>query len=126
LLETFLQAKEDAAYIKETNELCYQIPAKLKSLIEFIPSMSRPLIDSMKLNQVDIIENGITTIQMWVSALSSYPEILDPILDNMLPELNSFLQKMNCVLPNLTLKLLGKLSAKTRIYSEEKEIRAKN
>jgi hypothetical protein len=35
---------------------------KLKSLIEFIPSMSRPLIDSMKLNQVEIIENGITTI----------------------------------------------------------------
>jgi hypothetical protein len=63
---------------------------------------------------------------MWVSALSGFPEILDPILDNMLPELNSFLQKMNCVLPNLTLKLLGKLSAKTRIYSEDKEIRAKN
>jgi|LauGreSuBDMM15SN_2_FD.fasta_scaffold473422_1 hypothetical protein len=63
---------------------------------------------------------------MWVSALSGYPEILDPILDNMLVELNSFLQKMNCVLPNLALKLLGKLSAKTRIYSEEREIRAKN
>ncbi len=62
LLETFLQAKEDASYIKETNEICYQMPAKLKSLIEFIPSMSRPLIDSMKLNQVEIIETGITTI----------------------------------------------------------------
>jgi len=23
LIETFLQAKEDASYIKETNELCY-------------------------------------------------------------------------------------------------------
>jgi hypothetical protein len=50
LLETFLQAKEDQTYIKETNEICYSIPAKLKSLIEYIPTMSRPLIDSMKQN----------------------------------------------------------------------------
>jgi hypothetical protein len=88
--------------------------------------MSRPLIDLMKLNQLDIIETGITTIQMWVSALSGYPEILDPILDNIMPELNSFLQKVNTVMPYHTVKLLGKLSAKTKIYSEDKEIRAKN
>jgi hypothetical protein len=50
LLETFLQAKEDAPFIKDTNEICYSVPAKLKSLIEYLPITSRPLIDSMKLN----------------------------------------------------------------------------
>jgi hypothetical protein len=127
LLETFLQAKEESSsFIKETNEICYSVPAKLKSLIEFLPIVSRPLIDSMKLTQVDIIESGITNIQMWVSALTIYPEILDPIIENILPELNSLLYRIFCVLPNPTFKLLGKLGAKTRLYSEDKEFRAKN
>jgi hypothetical protein len=102
------------------------VPAKLKSLIEYLPITSRPLIDSMKLNQFEVIESGITTIQMWVSALTSYPEILDPIIENILPELNGLLYKIFCVLPNPTFKLLGKLGAKTRLYFEDKEFRAKN
>ncbi len=48
LLETFLQAKEEISFIKETNEISYSVPAKLKHLIEYLPIVSRPLIDSMK------------------------------------------------------------------------------
>ena len=48
LLETFLQAREEVPYIKETNEICYSVPAKLKNLIEYLPIISRPLIDTMK------------------------------------------------------------------------------
>lgn len=113
--------------VKETNEICYSVPAKLKHLIEYLPVISRPLIDSMKQNnQVDVIESGITTIQMWVSALTSYPEILDPIIENILPELNSLLYRIYYVMPNPTFKLLGKLGSKTRLYFEDKEFRAKN
>lgn len=126
LLETFLQAKEEANLIKENNEICYTVPAKLKNLIEYLPIISRPLIDSMKLNHVDQIESGITTIQMWVSALTSYPEILDPIIDNILPELNGLLYKIFCILPSQTFKLLGKLGAKSRQNFENKELRTKN
>lgn len=68
----------------------------------------------MKMNQMDVIESGITTIQMWVSALTSYPEILDPIIENILPELNAMLYKIFCYLPQPTFKLLGKLGAKSR------------
>ena len=125
LLDTFLQAKEEAAFIKETNEICYSVPAKLKNLIEYLPIISRPLIDSMKLIQVDVIESGISTIQMWVSALTSYPEILDPIIENILPELNTMLYKIFCLLPQPTFKLLGKLGAKSREYFEDKEFRAR-
>jgi transformation/transcription domain-associated protein len=126
LLETFLQAKEDMASVKETNEICYSVPAKLKNLIEHLPVVSRPLIDSMKQNHVEALESGITTIQIWVSALTSYPEILDPIIENILPELNGVLYRIFCVLPPQTFKLLGKLGVKTRQYFEEKEFRAKN
>lgn len=62
LLETFLQAKEEAAFIKETNEICYSVPAKLKNLIEYLPIISRPLIDSMKSNSIELIESGINSI----------------------------------------------------------------
>jgi hypothetical protein len=125
LLDTFLQAKEEASFIKEINEICYSVPAKLKNLIEYLPIISRPLIDSMKLIQVDVIESGISTIQMWVSALTSYPEILDPIIEQILPELNSMLYKIFCLLPLPTFKLLGKLGAKSRQYFEDKEFRAR-
>jgi hypothetical protein len=30
LLETFLQAKQEANYVKESNEICCLVPAKLK------------------------------------------------------------------------------------------------
>lgn len=62
LLETFLQAKEEAPFIKDTNEICYSVPAKLKNLIEYLPVVSRPLIDSMKSNNIELIESGINTI----------------------------------------------------------------
>lgn len=75
---------------------------------------------------MEVIENGITTIQMWVSALTSYPEILDPIVDNIIPELNKIMYKIFVFIPFPTFKLLGKLGAKTRQYFEEKEFRAKN
>jgi hypothetical protein len=62
LLETFLQAKDEAAFIRETNEICYTAPAKLKNLIEYLPVISKPLIDSMKASQIELIESGINTI----------------------------------------------------------------
>ena len=62
LLETFLQAREEASYIKETNEICYSIPAKLKNLIEYLPIISKPLLESMKSHSIELIESGINSI----------------------------------------------------------------
>lgn len=126
LIETFLQAKEEAAFIKDNNEICYSVPAKLKNLIDYLPIISRPLIDSMKQTQAEVLDNGLMTIQMWVSALTSYPEILDPIIEIILPELNGLLYKLFVIFPSPVFKLLGKLGAKTRQYFDEKDFRAKN
>lgn len=62
LLETFLQAKEEASFIKDNNEICYSVPAKLKNLIDYLPIISRPLIDSMKQTQAEVLDNGLLTI----------------------------------------------------------------
>lgn len=48
LLETFLQAKDEATYVKEiTSEICCLMPAKIRNLLEQLPAISIPLIDSM-------------------------------------------------------------------------------
>jgi len=100
LLETFLQIKEEATFIKETNEICYSVPANLKNLIEYLPAISRPLIDSMKQGNIDTLESTINVIQIWISTLSLHPEILNPIINSILPELNSFLYKVLYTLPS--------------------------
>ena len=48
LLETFLQAKDEASYVKETNEICTLAPAKIRYLLDSLPAISVPLIDSMQ------------------------------------------------------------------------------
>jgi hypothetical protein len=58
--------------------------------------------------------------------LSFLPEILDPVIANILPELNSLLYKILYLLPNYTFKLLGKLGGKSRLYYEDKEFKSKN
>lgn len=48
LLETFLQAKDEATYVKEiTSEICCVMPAKIRYLIEQLPAISIPLIESL-------------------------------------------------------------------------------
>lgn len=47
LLDTFLQAKVEATNVKDTNEILCLPPAKLKHLLDHLPALSIPLIDSM-------------------------------------------------------------------------------
>ena len=62
LLETFLQAKEEASYVKETNEICTLAPAKIRYLLDSLPAISVPLIDSMQNQSNQQIVGGIHTI----------------------------------------------------------------
>jgi len=62
LLETFLQLKDEATYAKDINEICCLVPAKLKHLLDFLPAISKPLIDSMDSTQPEQVESGIHTI----------------------------------------------------------------
>ena len=59
LLETFLQAKQEANYVKESNEICCLVPAKLKHLLDSLPAISQPLVHSMSPNQQEQTETGI-------------------------------------------------------------------
>jgi len=53
LIETFLQQKDEVNYVKWTNEICCFVPAKLKHLLDYLPEISKPLVDCMESNQPD-------------------------------------------------------------------------
>lgn len=48
LIETFLQQKDEVNYVKWTNEICCFVPAKLKHLLDYLPEISKPLVDCME------------------------------------------------------------------------------
>lgn len=114
ILETFLQAKQEALYVKQTDEICCLMPAKLKHLLDLLPSILTPLLDVMESNQHEQVASGIHTVQYWLSALAHFPELLDPLITSILPELNQSLKLLLHFMPNLCLKLLGKLGSKSR------------
>jgi hypothetical protein len=49
-----------------------------------------------------------------LTALATYPELFDPVISHVLPELNACLKPLLTYMPNISLKLMGKLGAKTR------------
>jgi hypothetical protein len=65
-------------------------------------------------------------LEHWIGALTPYPEILDPVIAPILPELNTCLYKILYLLPPFSFKILGKLGHRTRVYYEDKEFRSKN
>lgn len=117
LLETFLQAKQEATYVKESNEICCLVPAKPKHLLDCLPAISMPLIHSMSSNQQEQIESGIQLIQYWLAVLAPYPDLLNPVLKTVMPELNKALINNITIFPSPSFKLMGKLGAKTRRYN---------
>ena len=55
-----------------------------------------------------------------------YPELLDPVIAHVLPDLNNSLKHLLFYLPHLSLKLMGKLGAKTRQYDKNNEFKPRN
>jgi hypothetical protein len=80
----------------------------------------------MDSSQPEQVESGIHTIQYWLSALATYPELLDPVISQVLPDLNGSLKHLLFFMPNLSLKLMGKLGAKTRQYDKNNEFKPRN
>jgi hypothetical protein len=116
LLETFLQSRDSVPYIEVTNHIFECVPAKLKSLLDYLPVISKPVVESMRTVAHRDLERPLNTLQLWVSGLGQFPEILDPAVSHVLPELTGMLYKILYQLPNFPFKLLGKLGAKSRPY----------
>ena len=56
-------------------------------------------------------------IQYWLAALSPFPDLLNPVLKNVMPDLNKALINNITIFPSPSFKLMGKLGAKTRRYN---------
>ena len=75
LLETFLQAKEEASFIKDNNEICYSVPAKLKNLLITCLSFQDPSLIQWSRHK----QRSLTTAssqsrcgsQLWLATLRS-------------------------------------------------------
>ena len=122
LLETFLQSRDSAPYIEVTNHIFECVPAKLKSLLDYLPVISKPVVESMRTVAHRDLERPLNTLQLWVSGLGQFPEILDPAISHVLPELTGMLYKILYQLPNFPFKLLGKLGARSRPYWQDQEV----
>lgn len=48
LLETFLHCRDSYPLIDETNHIFECIPAKFKILLDYLPIVSKPIIESMR------------------------------------------------------------------------------
>ena len=94
LLETFLQSRDSAPYIDVTNHIFECVPAKLKSLLDYLPVISKPVVESMRTVAHRDLERPLNTLQLWVSGLGQFPEILDPAISHVLPELTGMLYKI--------------------------------
>ena len=99
------------------------MPAKIRHLLEQLPAISIPLIDSMQSRSSN---TSIHTIQYWHVVLNQYPFLLDPILSRILPELNQSIQ--GTILPFMphSMKLIGKLGAKSRLYEANNKFNSRN
>jgi len=80
----------------------------------------------MESNSPEQIESGIHTLQYWLSALATYPELLDPVIQHVLPDLNQCLKPLLFYMPNISLKLMGKLGSKTRQYDHNNVFKPRN
>jgi hypothetical protein len=121
-----LQQKDEVAFVKYTKEICCFVPTKLKHLLDFLPAISKPLIENMESNSSEQVESGIHILQYWLTALATYPELFHPVVQHVLPELNASLKTLLTYMPNISLKLMGKLGAKTRQYDRNNEFKPRN
>jgi hypothetical protein len=55
-----------------------------------------------------------------------FPELLDPVINQVLPELNQALGHNMYHLPQHAQRLMAKLGAKTRMYNEDYKISTRN
>jgi len=125
LLETFLQSRDSVPCVEVADHIFECIPAKLKSLLDYLPVISKPVVESMRTVAHRDLERPLNTLQLWVSGLGQFPEILDPAISHVLPELTGMLYKILYYLPNFPFKLLGKLGAKSRPYWQDQEVNSR-
>ncbi|TMW68827.1 hypothetical protein Poli38472_006295 [Pythium oligandrum] len=101
-------------------ELCLTIPARLSSLLQYLPSLMKSVVRAI-LSRGELAYLGLRTLEFWVDNLN--PDFLYPIMtsqDRLLTEiieaLNTHLMPPPYPYGELSMRILGKIGGRNRQY----------
>uniref|UniRef100_K3WPN5 Uncharacterized protein n=1 Tax=Globisporangium ultimum (strain ATCC 200006 / CBS 805.95 / DAOM BR144) TaxID=431595 RepID=K3WPN5_GLOUD len=101
-------------------ELCLTIPARLSSLLQYLPSLMKSVVRAI-LSRGELAYLGLRTLEFWVDNLN--PDFLYPIMtsqDRLLTEiieaLNTHLISPPYPYGELAMRILGKIGGRNRQY----------
>ncbi|KAK4416821.1 Transformation/transcription domain-associated protein [Sesamum alatum] len=101
-------------------ELCLTLPARLSSLLPYLPRLMKPLVMCLK-GSDDLINLGLRTLEFWIDSLN--PDFLEPSMANVMSEvilaLWSHLRPAPYPWGGKSLQLLGKLGGRNRRFLKE-------
>ncbi|KAK6237341.1 hypothetical protein QUC31_002810 [Theobroma cacao] len=101
-------------------ELCLTLPARLSSLLPYLPRLMKPLVLCLK-GSDDLVSLGLRTLEFWVDSLN--PDFLEPSMANVMSEvilaLWSHLRPTPYPWGGKALQLLGKLGGRNRRFLKE-------
>ncbi|KDO32636.1 hypothetical protein SPRG_19413 [Saprolegnia parasitica CBS 223.65] len=104
-------------------ELCLTIPARLSSLLQYLPSLMKSVVAAM-LSKGELANLGLRTLEYWVDNLN--PDFLYPIMtsqDRLLTEiieaLNSHLHPPPYPYGELAMRILGKIGGRNRQFTND-------
>ncbi|XP_074308594.1 transcription-associated protein 1-like isoform X2 [Silene latifolia] len=101
-------------------ELCLTLPARLSSLLPYLPRLMKPLVLCLKASD-ELISLGLRTLEFWIDSLN--PDFLEPSMANVMSEvilaLWSHLKPAPYPWGGKSLQLLGKLGGRNRRFLKE-------
>jgi len=99
-------------------ELCLSVPARLSSLLQFIPLLMRAVHAALQARDEQVVKLGLRTLEFWVDNLN--PDYLYPHMSDMLPELMrslcALLRPHPSPFGHLAMSVLGKLGGRNRRF----------
>lgn len=101
-------------------ELCLTLPARLSSLLPYLPRLMKPLVLCLK-GSDELVGLGLRTLEFWVDSLN--PDFLEPSMANVMSEvilaLWSHLRPTPYPWGAKALQLLGKLGGRNRRFLKD-------
>ncbi|OQR96405.1 phosphatidylinositol kinase (PIK-L3) [Achlya hypogyna] len=104
-------------------ELCLTIPARLSSLLQYLPSLMRSVVQAM-LSKGELANLGLRTLEYWVDNLN--PDFLYPIMTSQERLLTEIIEALNTHLHpppypygELAMRILGKIGGRNRQFTSD-------
>eukprot|EP00466_Bigelowiella_natans_P000476 jgi/Bigna1/33130/e_gw1.1.3.1 len=113
-----IQARGPQAIREISIELCLTVPARLSSLLQFIPLLVQAVVLALKAKDEQVIKLGLRTLEFWVDNLN--PEYLYPhmctVLSDLMRALCALLRPHPSPFGVTALSVLGKLGGRNRRF----------